>query len=91
MSVEIEELSWRQEDTSCCAVATDVARAEPVPTRSFDVSVAGEASSLLSMPARRLISYVVLCCVHTGISAIHSVQIGIDEHCVLRLEVCRQL
>lgn len=51
-------------------------------------SRAADVSSRNSEGMLSFIQYVILCRVSTGMSSIHSVQIGPDEHAPIRLEVC---
>ena len=82
------EVVWRQQDPSCVAVSSDIIdmssfeesyyRCDELSTaRAADVSKRGSPSML----------YAVLCRVHTGLSSLHSVQIGPFEHSSIRLEV----
>jgi hypothetical protein len=87
------EVVWRQQDPSCVAVSCDVI--DPtIPEDSHHnygaarQQPAGDSSKSVDSTFSQALQYAVLCRVHTGLSSLHSVQIGPVEHAAIRLEVC---
>jgi hypothetical protein len=86
------EIMWCQPDPNCIAVCADVLDMSkerdsimdiPNANRFINTSFRDDSNSqVLSY-----IQYVVLCRINTGISCLHSVQIGPDENASIRLEV----
>lgn len=89
------EVVWRQQDPSCVAVSSDVIDPTSFEEsfQSYEAARSGvrrhsgrePSQSMDGMP--RSLQYAVLCRVHTGLSSLHSVQIGPTEHAAIRLEV----
>mmetsp|Transcript_364 Transcript_364/g.664 ORF Transcript_364/g.664 Transcript_364/m.664 type:complete len:1589 (-) Transcript_364:162-4928(-) len=93
------EVIWRQSDPSCVAVDADVIDAtsseeyfdfrysnpDPQSKRS-QISTIDEGGRGVDDTTAPPLQYAVLCRVHTGLSSLHSVQIGQTEHAPIRLE-----
>ena len=85
------EVVWRQQDPSCVAISSDIIDLSSFDEsyhRCDDLSTAAAGRRVTKEPtASSGLQYAVLCRVHTGLSSLHSVQIGPFEHLSIRLEV----
>ncbi len=84
------EIIWCQPDPACVAVAADVLDMSKERDAAMDLPNANRfitSSGRESSGSLSFIQYAILCRVNTGLSSLHSVQIGPDEHAPIRLEV----